>query len=70
MEDLASAADRRQLGVKHCIGFGQSEGHCGQLIDHESRGLNPAGLWCVNCELNRREHIDRQMQKITKGFGA
>ena len=55
--------------VKYCVGYGRHEGVCEQPIDHEALGLNPSGLWCVNCELNRREAIDKQMKAITESFG-
>lgn len=55
---------------KHCTGFGRVEGACGQPIDFEALGLNPSGLFCVNCELNRREHIDRRMKEIDAKFAA
>jgi len=55
-------------GQRFCIGHGKTRDCCGQPIDHEALGLNQSGLFCVNCELNRRESITRQMAAISKSF--
>lgn len=51
--------------MKRCVGFAHREGRCARAPD---RKLNPAGLWCSNCERMRRRHLTRQMEKVTTLF--
>lgn len=38
---------------------------CGEPSDYE---LNPSGLWCTKCELDRRARISASMEVISEGF--
>ncbi len=75
MEELASGSDRNRsklkqsVGIgKRCIGYGSVEGICEERIGRVALAFNSAGLWCEHCELDRREAIDGQTQKITESF--
>lgn len=52
---------------RRCVGFGQFD-TCGALLGPEDLALNGAGLWCVRCELLRRETITGQMAAIQESF--
>lgn len=54
---------------KVCIGFGEHESLCRNAIDQEAFALNRSGLWCVRCELTRRNHISRAFEDIRQSFG-
>jgi hypothetical protein len=47
-----------------CIGYGPREDVC------EAEATTPAGIWCPVCELERRETISRQFEKIGASFAA
>jgi hypothetical protein len=48
-----------------CIGFGARDGACGKPSDTV---LNPSGLWCRECELDRRAAITAQMLEIRRAL--
>jgi hypothetical protein len=50
---------------QRCIGYGDYEGKCGCPSDLD---LNPSGLWCRRCELDRRAQITAAMARITQSF--
>jgi hypothetical protein len=53
------AEQRRRNGTSpRCI-------DCGRPSD---LALNPSGLWCHDCEIERRERITVQMAAITRSF--
>lgn len=41
---------------------------CGALITEEALRLNGSGLFCVRCEGERRERIDRGLDEIDRNF--
>lgn len=57
--------------TKRCIGYGdrdsrrpQPSKHCTNVAD------TPAGLWCHECEAERRKAISARFASITAGFDA
>lgn len=54
-------------GERRCVGYGRFD-TCGVLLGPEDLALNGAGLWCVRCEVLRRETISAQMQAVHDGF--
>lgn len=51
--------------LKRCIGFGKWEGRCDKEPDWD---LNSSGLWCTDCERERRKRISAQFAKIEGSF--
>jgi hypothetical protein len=58
---MGATDDRPRRNLNTCIGFGARENVCENVADLE---LNPSGLWCRTCELDRRVAITAQMNEI------
>lgn len=55
------SAGSRHTRNATCIGFGDHRDTCESAPDWE---LNPSGLWCRRCELDRRVAITAQLNEI------
>lgn len=55
--------------MSRCIGFGERDSRRASPAKHcRNEADTPAGLWCSECEAERRAHIDAQMAEVTRGF--